>query len=483
MYTPLLCARRPPGAGTRSLALLVLCCAMGHATFSTFATVPDLWVAALLGASLSLLAAAALERHLSARGLVGVTLGTYAVAALVGSFAVWDNHANTGLFYAPNFDESFYYHNGRRIAESGLGAATHWTAFDVLVGAWLAGLGALKDVTPADALPLNWALTAVCACLTAAVTREVVGARLPLRWQLAVTLAQAQLLLAAVCLFRDMLVTVGFVGATLFALRRSLGATLACIALTAATRGGHGFLAALVALTLHAVGTAAFARNPRTFSALGGAALVAVLWLGSTASAGLLSGRAGEGGDGDVASAVAQRTSAWTEGYAQSGTSLGARVMGLGPAGYPLRMVSGYFAPVVMRDATFEKSLNTLFLPASMGDHYVVRGHYLLTYFEWLTALLWPLTAPLLVLGMARLARGDLRQRALLAALAAAFLAIMVVSMQERHRIAVLAFNPMLVAAALARPWSGDERRLVRRVRWIAALGVLAVNVSARLPG
>lgn len=469
------------GRGDFARALLGLGAALSVAGFGALAGVPDLWVSALLGGVAARAAGEALAQSLRDPGLRRVAVGAYAVASLVGAFVLWDNHSNTGLLYAPNFDESFYYHNARRIADLGLDATTHWTLFDVLLAGWCAALGSVKELTPADALPLNWALTAVCAALAAGAAREAVGSAPPLRWQLAVTLAQAQVLVTAVCLFRDMLVAVGFVGATLFALRRSLGATLACVAVAGATRGGHGFLAALVAFTLWAVGTRAFARNPRTYGAIGAAVLVAAVALASTASSRLLSGRVGEDGEGDVAAAVSERTRTWTEGYAQTGQSLGARVMGLGPVGYPLRMVSGYFAPVVLRDATFEKSLNSLFLPGSMGDRYTVRGHFLFTYFEWLTALLWPVTAPILVLGMTRLAGGTRRQRALLAGLAAAFLAVMVISMQERHRVAVLALNPVFAAAALARPWTPAERRLVRRGRGLAALAVLGLNLYARL--
>lgn len=468
--------RAPAGTG------LVLLCIAGVVWFLDQAAAGEAGASAIVWGAITLGASALLRRQLDGPDDMVTTAGVvYALSALVGAFVVWDNHSNTGLHFSTNFDDSFYYVNAVELARGRVAQLTQWTLFEVLLALWCSALEPFKAIAPVDLLPVNWSLTALCVTMSAELARRVSGRPVPRPWLLAVTLGQYQLLAVVPFLYRDMLVAVSFVGAALFAWVGAPWRALPFIILATGTRGGHGVLAAFTAASLHFTSTATFQRAPRTMTAVGVVLLAAAVAVGANLSAGFLSGRVGEEASGNVATFAVERQQRWTENYAQTGSSFGERVLGLGPVGFPLRMVSGYFAPVVFRDATYEKSFNSLFLPGSMGDRYRVRGTFRFTYAEWVSILLWPLTAPLLLLGMRRLARGDTRQRTLLGALALAFFLIMVVSMQERHRVPILAFNPVFIAMALAQRSSAAEARFVALTRSIVVAGIVALNITAVL--
>lgn len=463
-----------------TLALLGACAAP-MLWFTSQCEALEMWLSIVCCGAVATLSAGVLKTLLrSDDGLVETAAITFALSGFVGCLVMWDNYTSTGLYYSPNFDDSFYYFNARRIADGGPDAATHWTLFELLLAAYCLVLEPLKTIQPYDLLPVNWLLASINAVLLVELTRAVTGRSLPRRWLFAATLGVYQYLAVIPYLYRDMLVTVGFVGTVLFAWRGPRWAAVPFALVLFGTRGGHGVLAVLVGGAVVFTGTELYRRNPRTWAFVAAVFVGGALLAGSSLSAGFLSGRQGDEGSGDVATMTMERQRSWNQDYAQSNSSLGARVLGLGPVGWPLRMFSGYFAPVVMRDPVFDRSMNSLFLPASMGDVVHFRAFSTFTLAEWFGIVMWPVTAPVYLLGMRRLARGSTRHRTLMWGLAAAFLMVMIVSMQERHRAPLVAFNSLFAAAALQSPWTFQERYFVRMTRVITTGALLVLNVVAR---
>ena len=442
------------------------------------AAATSMWVSIAASGILTLLAARALRRWFGPQSrALTVAATTFSLCGAVGSFVLWDNFVNTGLYYSTTYDDSFYYFNTKAIAAEGLGADVPRTLFEIVLAGYAVLLHPLKALEPTDLLPFEWFLASVTGVLVFQLVQEIVPSRrLPIAWGLLTTLGQYAYLSVIPFLYRDMLVTVGFVGGVLSAWRGSRLACVAFLGVALATRAAHGVLAAFICVALFLVGSLAFRRRPFVWSAAFVLACGAAFFAASAVSSGFMSSRAGEVGEGDVLSAAVERQQTWNRTFAEEGTSVGARVMGLGPMGYPLRMVTGYFAPVVLRSPEYDKEVNTLFLRGSMGEFTQVHGQFLFTYAEWFTTLLWPVTAPLLLLGIHRMARGTPRRRALVVTLGIAFAFIMVVSMQERHRIEILAFNPIFVAIAFEERWTALERRAVGLLQAGVFIGIAALN-------
>ena len=410
--------------------------------------------------------------------LTEVAIFTYSLVAIAGTGVLADNYTNTGLHFSTRFDDSFYWFNTRQLAEHGSEGTSGWTFFEFAASLWYHGVDLFTSpVPPAAMLPFNWMLTSVCVCLVAELTRTLVG-RAPSLSSIALTVVcNIQFFLVVAYFYRDIMVTLGFVGAVLFALRRQTPVALVFVAMAAATRGAHGILALFVVMTLLFVRTNLFRRHPALGVTAGVTLFAILIGLVLALPSSMMSGRQGEDTDAEsVFSHGAARQKAAVDYYEDKGTgdSFGAAVLALGPAGIPLRMVSGYFAPVTLRSPEQERSFNTLFLPASMGDFAVVRGYFWITYVGWITALTWPFTAPRLILGMRRMIRGPLEQRTLFWSLVGTLLAVMVVSMQERHRVPVLAFNPLLMT--MAEHASPSEQRLRGRLSILIAITIAALN-------
>lgn len=408
--------------------------------------------------------------------LARIAVATYALAAVLGAVVIASNQSNFGIPYTSSFDDSYYWINTESIATGGSFGAEHATLFEYVAAGYFLALSTLGAVAPADLLPLNWALSALALAAVLACSERLVGAPPPLGLALLATFGNAQFCLCVPHLYRDMLVTLGFTLAVLFAVRGRLGLALLGVGLALGTRTAHGFLAAFVLASVTLARTHTYRRHPRLIAAGLVIAVTAAALVVSRGSAAMLSGRGGESDSRDVASYALNRQDAVVEHLSEQ-SSLGAQVIGLGPVGIPLRMVSGYFAPVTLLSPVVERSYNTLMIPGRMGDSLKVKRFVAFMLVYWVTVLSWPLLAPGLLLGMRRLDRAGGTQRLLLRSLALCFLLIMVISMQERHRVPVLAFNPLLLAAFYATPATAEERFLARAIRRATLVGLGAVNL------
>jgi hypothetical protein len=481
-------AERAPRAthtfGTWWVVPWTVACAGAVALLADRAQATSALPSALLGLALALVAAGALKLVGVLRGpILERVLAGYGLAAVVGAVVVWDNHVNTGLHYSTSFDDSFYWFNTVWIARHGLESASHFTLFEVLLAQYHRVLEDLcGGVQPVDLLPFNWCMGALCVLLAGECAQALSARPLPIPWLLATTLGNVGFSTTTSLLHRDPLVAFGYLGAALAGLRGQGALGLAFAAVAFATRGAHGVLALGALGACLAVRTAWFQARPRLFAALGALAMVGFIVAGSAASAGFLSGRQGAAEDRSVADLAAERSEQITT-HAQTVTaqsSLGALVLSLGPVGIPLRMVSAWFAPVVLRSPAQARSLNTQFLPGSMGDHYKLWGNYRATWLEWCTVLLWVPLAPLLLRGLGRLRRGGSLRRAFLFAHAGTLLAVVAISGQERHRLPVLLLNAAVVAVALG-DQSPAERARRRLEHTVTLLALVALNLVQAL--
>lgn len=407
--------------------------------------------------------------------LTEIAIFTYALVAILGTAVLADNYTNTGLHFSTSFDDSFYWFNTRQLAEYGTESTAAWTLFELAASLWYLAIDLFTPVTPAAMLPFNWMLTTVCVCLMVELTRTLVG-RVPTLTSIVLTVAcNIQFFLVVAFFYRDIMVTLGFVGAVLFTLRRQLVTALVFSAIAGATRGAHGILALFVVMLLSFVHTDLFRRH-KALSVTAGVSLFAILiGLVAVLPASVLSGRRGEEESQTVLSQSAERQRSTIDYYRGSdSSSLGAQVIALGPVGIPLRMVSGYFAPVTLRSPQQDRTYNSLFLPATMGDYHGVRGYFWSTFVSWATVFTWPFVAPRLILGIRRLWRGPTVQKTLFWSLIGTFLAVMVISMQERHRVPVLAFNILFLTMA-ERP-TPAEHRLRGRLAILTTIALAALN-------
>lgn len=458
-------------------AILMVVLAAGLVPFlADVGSAEDALPAMLAGAILSVAAGRFLKYALRTDApLTEVSIFTYALVSILGTAVLADNYTNTGLHFSTSFDDSFYWFNTRQLAEYGTESTSAWTLFELSASVWYRGLEIYAPVTPAAMLPFNWMLTAICVCLMVELTRVLVG-RVPTLASIVLTVAcNIQFFLVVSYFYRDIMVTLGFVGAVLFTLRRQLVIALLFAAVAGATRGAHGILALFVVMVVWFVYTDLFRRH-KAFSVTAGVSLFVILiGLVAVLPASVLSGRRGEEESQTVLSQSAERQRSTIDYYRESeSSSLGAQVIALGPVGIPLRMVSGYFAPITLRSPQQDRTYNSLFLPATMGDYYGVRGYFWGTFVSWATVFTWPFVAPRLILGLRRLSRGTTVQKTLFWSLIGTFLAVMVISMQERHRAPVLAFNILFLTLA-ERP-TPAERRLRGRLAILTTIALAALN-------
>lgn len=437
----------------------------------------------VLCAVLTAAGAAVLRRSVtSALPMAHLGLVAYALAAVIGALVLLNNQQNFGLPFGVGFDESFYWFNTESISGGGHLGEVHATLFEHLCARYHALLALGGDVTPGEMLPVNWALSALTLCAVFGVSEALLGAAPPLGLSLLATYGNAQFCLCVPHFYRDMLVTLGFVLAALYALRGRIPLALLGVGVALGTRTAHGFLALLLVATVAISRTRAFRRQPRVFAAglviagLLGAAVV------SRGSAAMLSGRGGESDSRDVVSYAITRQEDVVS-HLSGESSYGAQVIALGPLGIPLRMVSGYFAPVSLVSPMQERSYNTLMLPGRLGDQLRVQRFVSFMLVYWVTVLAWPVLAAPLLLGMRRLELAGGTPATLMRALALCFFLIMVISMQERHRVPVLAFNPLFLAAWRRAPPDPQERRLARAITGLTLLAIGALNLWVLIRG
>lgn len=433
----------------------------------------DSFPSAVLGGVLAVVFADIIGRTTGSTLPLGrVALLSYAVAASVGAVVMADNQRNFGIPFSSGFDDGFYWFNTERLAQ-GIDDGTHVTLFERFASLYYRLLAVGGDVVPADLLPLNWALSAVTVATVFAASEALLGVAPPLGLSLLATYGNAQFCLCVPYFYRDMLVAAGFAAAVLYALRGNLWFALAACGVVLGTRTAHGFLALFVVASVLIARTDFFRRNPRAVAGSLAVLVTAGALVVSRGSAAMLSGRAGEDDSRDVASYAVTRQQEIVAHLEADDSSLGARVIALGPVGIPLRMVSGYFAPVTLQDPEVERSFNTLLIPWRIGD--VLRARFFVVYMMiyWVTVLSWPVLVAPLILGMRRLERAPGTRRVLFRSLVLCFLLVMTISMQERHRVPLLAFNPLFLAAWRAEPPTESERHLAY---WIGVFTLAAIT-------
>jgi len=179
---------------------------------------------------------------------------------------------------------------------------------------------------------------------------------------------------------------------------------------------------------------------------------------------------------GDMFEYAAQRSDRLV---ARTGVILGGKdnsraFVAAGAPGYPLRLVANIFAPAALKNLTgptpviiFGRRDATVFVTEWMR----------LT--DWLTAVLWPLVGPPLVLGLWYVfRRGDGVQRALLALFVFTLIGCSFVSLQPRHRCGLILLFPVFFEAAGG--WSAPSRAWVR-VLLVVAFASMVIMASLRM--